>query len=62
MRKLKQNKKNMQKKLRIWTTECWNYEIKLKKSEQSANVRSECLFYDKTVKLLHQKRRNIWKH
>ncbi len=43
MRKLKQNKKNMQKKLRIWTTECWNYEIKLKKSEQSANVRSECL-------------------
>lgn len=42
--------------------ECWNYEIKLKKSEQSANVRSECLFYDKTVKLLHQKRRNIWKH
>ena len=55
-------KKNMQKKLQIWTIECWNYEIKLKKSEQSANVRSECLFYDKTVKLLHQKRRNIWKH
>lgn len=43
MRKLKQNKKNMQKKLRIWTTECWNYEIKLKKSEQSASVRLECL-------------------
>ena len=39
-----------------------NYEIKFKKSEQSANVRSECLFYDKPVKLLHQKRRNIWKH
>lgn len=47
----------MQKKLQIWTIECWNYEIKLKKSEQSVNVRSECLFYDKTVKLLHQKRR-----
>ena len=36
--------KNMQKKLLIWITECWDYEIKSKKSEQSANARSECLF------------------
>ena len=24
-------KKNMQKKLQIWTIECWNYEIKIEK-------------------------------
>lgn len=30
---------------------------KIEKSEQSANARSECLFYDKPVKLLYQKRR-----
>ena len=49
----------MQKKLLIWITECWDYEIKSKKSEQSANARSECLFYDKPVKLHVSEKENI---